>query len=172
MSANVVTTSPETLLSDLWSMITQKKINAIPVVDAKKKLLGIVTKEDLLQSLFPEMGDFIDDFMGEGDFEEMEKKISEKSSVKAKEIMNSKVIFTRADTPVMRALSRMIVRSVNQLPVLSDADEVVGVVTKGDVFYALIKGSEAKKRSEVEASASSTFKKEAKAKSKKRGKGK
>ena len=42
--------------------------------------------------------------------------------------------FSRESTLVMRALSRMIVRHVDQLPVLNDEDEVVGVITKGDIF--------------------------------------
>jgi CBS domain-containing protein len=46
----------------------------------------------------------------------------------------------------MRALSRMIVRNLAQLPVLDEKDRVVGVVTKGDIFYALFKQHFAKKR--------------------------
>jgi len=49
------------------------------------------------------------------------------------------VIFARETTLVMRALSRMIVRHVDQLPILNGDDEVVGVVTKGDIFYSLFK---------------------------------
>ena len=56
----------------------------------------------------------------------------------AKNIMCRKVIFTRPDTPIMRALSRMYVRNVRQLPVLdTKQDVIVGMVSKGDVFDAL-----------------------------------
>ncbi len=136
----MVTASPETLISELWGLFQLKRVNALPVVDRKQKLLGIVSKDDLLQALFPDMGEFVADFMGEADFEEMEKKIAEKKHLKARDLMNQRVIFTRQDTPVMRALARMIARSVNQLPVLSsENDQIVGMITKGDVFYALIK---------------------------------
>jgi CBS domain-containing protein len=33
----------------------------------------------------------------------------------------------------------MIVRRLNQLPVLSVKNEVIGVVTKGDIFYAIFR---------------------------------
>ena len=57
----------------------------------------------------------------------------------AKNLMSSTVVFTREDTLIMRVLSRMIVRNVDQLPVLSPDDRVIGVITKGDIFYTLLR---------------------------------
>jgi CBS-domain-containing membrane protein len=67
----------------------------------------------------------------------MERRISELTAKKARDVMSTHVIFTRHETPIMRALSRMIVRGVDQLPVLNDHNEVVGVITKGDIFHGL-----------------------------------
>ncbi len=75
----------------------------------------------------------------------MESRIQELAPLKVKDIMVTTVIFCRETTLVMRALSRMIVRHVDQLPVLNDDDEVVGVITKGDVFYSLFQKNFAQK---------------------------
>ena len=69
----------------------------------------------------------------------MEMSIRQLSTKKAKDVMNKRVVFTRKDTEIMRALSRMIVRQVDQLPVIDEAEKVVGMITKGDIFYALAK---------------------------------
>jgi CBS domain-containing protein len=114
-------------------------VNSIPVVDAKKKLIGIITREDLLKSLYPDYKDVIDDFSSASDFENMEEKVKDLLTIRAKNLMSRRVIYTRENTPVMRALSRMIVRRVNQLPVLDARSNVVGMVTKGDIFYALFR---------------------------------
>lgn len=111
----------------------------MPVVDQHKKLLGIVSKEDLLKKLYPNYLDLVDDFSKASDFQEMEDKVKDLIYVSAQEIMNTHVIFTRGDTPVMRVLSRMIAQKVDQLPVLSDDDIVIGMITKGDVFKGLFK---------------------------------
>lgn len=139
MSSRVVTARPDFTIRELWKLIFVKHVNAIPVVDAKRQLLGLITKEDILRALYPDYQQYFEDITSLKDFEEMESKVVELARKKAKDIMCRKVIYTRVDTPIMRVLSRMIVRSLNQLPVLSEKNEVIGMVTKGDIFYALFK---------------------------------
>lgn len=148
MSDAVVTATPKTPLDTVWKILFQNKVNALPVIDDKKKLVGIITKEDLLKKLYPDYIDLVEDFTRASDFEEMEKKMSNLSDYTAEQVMNTRVIFTRSDTFIMRALSRMIARRVNQLPVLDDEDRVIGMVTKGDIFYALFKKHGKKKTKE------------------------
>lgn len=140
MSKKVVTVARDVPFRDLWKTIFQHHINAVPVVDMKKNLLGIITKDDIMRKLYPDYADFIEDFFSVVDYEDMEKRILELGSLKAKDFMCKRVIYTREDTPIMRALSRMITRSVNQLPVLQRSDDtVIGMVTKGDIFSSMFK---------------------------------
>ncbi len=139
MSVNVITVSPKASIRDLWTAIFKKGIHGIPVVDAKKRLLGIVAEEDLLKPLYPTYEDLIEDFVSATKFEEMEGKIDELATLKAEHVMSKKVVFTRADTPIMRALSRMIVRKVRQLPVINADNILIGMITKGDIFDILFK---------------------------------
>lgn len=147
MSNRVVTLSPQDSYKAIWSTFFTYKINAVPVVDKQHKLLGIITKEDLLKSLYPNYLDLVDDFSKASDFDDMEEHVKDLAHVTAKELMNSRVVFTRVDTPAMRALSRMIAQRLNQLPVLSEDDQVVGMVTKGDVFKGLFKNQVRKMKS-------------------------
>lgn len=140
MSKKVVTVARDVPFRDLWKTIFQHHINAVPVVDTKKNLLGIITKDDIMRKLYPDYADFIEDFFSVVDYEDMEKRILELGSLQAKDFMCKRVIYTREDTPIMRALSRMITRSVNQLPVLQRSDDtVIGMVTKGDIFSSMFK---------------------------------
>jgi CBS-domain-containing membrane protein len=139
MSPHVLTATPETTIRALWKSLFAKHVNCIPVVDAKKKLVGIITKEDLLKALFPNYQEYFEDITSFEDFEEMENKVKELGATKVRDVMRSRVVFTRTETPIMRALSRMIARRLNQMPVLSEKDEVVGMITKGDIFYALFR---------------------------------
>ncbi|MFZ5845552.1 MAG: HPP family protein [Patescibacteria group bacterium] len=139
MSRKIILVALDTPFRDLWQIIFKKRINAAPVVDKSKKLFGIITRDDMLRFLYPDYSEFIAEFSAPRDFEEMEEKIHDLLPLKASDMMCKRVIYTRTDTPIMRALSRMIVRSVNQLPVLDDNDRVVGIITKGDIFYALFR---------------------------------
>ena len=139
MSRKIILIARDTPFSDLWEIIFKKRINAAPVVDKSKKLFGIITRDDMLRFLYPDYSEFIAEFSTLKDFEGMEEKIHDLLPLTAADMMCKKVIYTRTDTPIMRALSRMIVRNVNQLPVLDDNDKVVGIITKGDIFYALFR---------------------------------
>ena len=140
MSKKITLVKPDTSLRELWKTIFIHRINAVPVVDAKRKLVGIISKENVLKLLYPNYEDMLEDLFTTRDFVAMEERIHELNVKKAKDIMDKRVVFTHEDTPIMRALSRMIARRLNQLPVLSRKnDTVVGMVTKGDVFRALFK---------------------------------
>jgi len=139
MSHRVVTVTPRTSYKEMWSLFFNHHINAIPVVNEKKILIGIVSKEDLLKRLYPDYLDLVDDFSKAADYEEMEDKVKDLAGVNVSELMNQHVIFTRAETPVMRALSRMIAQRLDQLPVLTEHNVIVGMITKGDVFKGLFR---------------------------------
>lgn len=145
MSSNISTVGPESTVRELWKKLFTTHVNAIPVVDKKGAIAGIVVKEDLLKILYPDFQEYFADLGSIDDFEAMESKVHDLGNTRAKDIMCKRVVYTRSDTPIMRALSRMIVRRINQLPVLDEKDHVIGMVTKGDIFYALVKREVEKK---------------------------
>ena len=53
MTARPVTVTPQTGIEDVASLMVDKKIHTIPVVDAHGRLVGIVGKEDVLKTLIP-----------------------------------------------------------------------------------------------------------------------
>ncbi len=50
MSAPAVTVSPETRVRDLAELFTARQINRAPVIDAEGRLVGIVTRGDLIRA--------------------------------------------------------------------------------------------------------------------------
>lgn len=139
MTRSVVTVTPDTTYRDLCKKILTSHIHTLPVVDSKHRLVGIVTRKDILERLYPKYQDVLEFLETPQDFEAMEDRIADMAPLHARDIMSKTVIFARETTLVMRALSRMIVRHVDQLPILNDDDEVVGLVTKGDIFYSLFR---------------------------------
>lgn len=53
MTKQVVTVLPGMSISKVGDLMVKSKINRIPVVDENENLIGIVTREDVLRSLFP-----------------------------------------------------------------------------------------------------------------------
>ena len=62
MSRRLTTVDADRTLRELWRIIFHKHVNAIPVIDKKGKLLGIITKDDILRLLYPDYEDLVEDF--------------------------------------------------------------------------------------------------------------
>lgn len=139
MSAKVVTVLPSASLSEMWELFHKKHVHSLPVVDKKNKLLGIVAKEDILDKLFPGVEDMAEIPVTEDNDTEIEERLKQLKKFTASKLMTPHIYFTRPDTNVMRALSRMIVRHVRQLPVLDDDDGLVGMISKGDIFEGMFR---------------------------------
>ena len=146
MSKDVATVTPDTSFREIWKKIFSTHIHTLPVVSREQKLVGIITRQDLLTKLYPNYQDVLEFLETPQDFEAMEDRIKDLAPMKVREFMRTTVIFARESTLVMRALSRMIVRHVDQLPILDDDDRVVGIITKGDIFYSLVQKNYVKKK--------------------------
>lgn len=137
MHTHVITALPTTLLPKLWTLISHKHIHSLPIIDEKKRVVGVVAKEDFLAKLYPSYVEG-EEIPADSDDELLEK-LERLKKLTASDIMKTNVIFTRPQTNVMRALSRMIVRKVRQLPVLDDDDRLIGMLSKSDVFAGFFK---------------------------------
>jgi CBS domain-containing protein len=54
MTEKPITISPEASLSDAAQVMLDKRVNRLPVVDADHKLVGIITRHDLVSALKPQ----------------------------------------------------------------------------------------------------------------------
>jgi CBS domain-containing protein len=54
MTEKPITISPEASLSDAAQVMLDKRVNRLPVVDADRKLVGIITRHDLVSALKPQ----------------------------------------------------------------------------------------------------------------------
>ncbi|MGM0366367.1 MAG: CBS domain-containing protein [Actinomycetota bacterium] len=54
MTKEVVTVTETTTVNEIANIMTQKNINRVPVVDENKKLVGIITRADIIKSMIKE----------------------------------------------------------------------------------------------------------------------
>lgn len=137
MRTSVVSVSPEEPVRTVVRLIFNLGIKSVPVCD-NNKLVGIVTEEDILTKLFPSIRDFMEDRSLSHDFEAMEKNLAELTSKPVKKIMTAKPRTVRPDLPVLQAQSLMIVQKISHLPVVDDEQKLLGIISQGDIFRAIV----------------------------------
>jgi len=116
MTRNVITVSPETLMSQLRETLRKNRISGAPVV-RENKLLGIISIEDFIKWL--------------ADREE-DCPIGEKMTTRVRTVFQ--------DEPLVQAVNKLGEGGVGRLPVIErGTEEVVGIITNGDIIAGLLK---------------------------------
>jgi len=134
MTTDVLTISPDTTLKEVGTILKEKRISGLPVVDTDGSLLGIVTMTDLLRVLdqiyhWREIERRVPEIKLSTMFEK------EKSDAKVKNIMTKEVLALDENEPVESVMRMMFNRKVHTLPVTRDG-KLVGVVGKRDLICA------------------------------------
>jgi len=136
MTKEVLTVKGDDSLAQAARLICRHHISGLPVVDEEGKLVGIVSEKDILKVVYPSQAEFCEDPGAHMDFEAMEDRYKDMSRVKMEEIMTRRVITVSPDTPVLKAVSTMILKKIRRVPVV-EQDRLVGIVSQGDVHQAI-----------------------------------
>ena len=114
MTREVKTAAPEQLMSHVRDMLKRKSITGIPIIH-KKKIVGIVSMEDVLHS------------MEAGTFDQP-----------ASRYMSRKIIVLEEDMPIFFAISYFERYSFRRFPVVNRQNELVGIITSRDITTKLL----------------------------------
>ncbi len=133
MKKRVLNVYTNTSLAEIWGLIFKKGIHALPVIDKQHKLLGIISEEDLLSRVYPDYSELLID-IDHFDLSNLERRLKKLKKLTAKELMSKIVYTTQDDVSIFLALSKMLMLHVRQLPVVNKKNQVIGMITKGDLF--------------------------------------
>src|SRR5579859_5511018 len=106
MHTALTSVSEDTPVKEVLRLMFTLGISGLPVL-RDKKLVGIVTEQDILSRLFPSMRELMEDYVHASDFESMEKNLNSYLDTPVVKLMNRKVTTISASAPLMRAQSMM-----------------------------------------------------------------
>ncbi len=138
MTTNLKTVTPDTPVKDLAMMMVMEHISGAPVVDEENNLVGIISEKDILQHMFPDLNELMNDT--KPDFEEMERNYNSTINMTVKDLMTPNVASVAPDIPCLKAASMMWLRKFRRIPVAENG-KLVGIVSIGDVHRAIFKSS-------------------------------
>ena len=124
MASPVVTVAPGAALKEVASLLVERRINAVPVVDAGDRLIGIVSEADLLSL---ETGQVA--------------AAGGAPPHSAGEVMRQSVYTLTGDTDATAAARLMLRHRLKSVPVV-DGDRVVGMVTRRDLLRLIARSDE------------------------------
>jgi len=114
MSREVFTLAPSQTIRDGLELLRIKRISGAPVVE-NGDLVGVISTEDLMRALT------------QNDLE---------SPIRT--YMSANVISVKSYEPVVKALEMFARTNVGRLPVTNEHDQLVGMITKGDITRGVL----------------------------------
>lgn len=138
MSKDVDFVTTDTTIRKASFIIFGRGINGLPVCE-DKKLVGFITERDILAQFYPSVQEYIEDPFGTADFEKMEGKAPDILEHNVEEIMSRNPITVSSNTPLLRAQSLMFIHKVGRLPVIDQDGNLIGIISKRDIFRAIVK---------------------------------
>jgi CBS domain-containing protein len=114
---DVMTRNPETVtekdkVRDVARIMRDQDTGVVPVVDGRK-VIGLVTDRDIVVRLVAERNDCAD--------------------ATVKEVMSRSVRSVKEDTPINEVMTLMASAQIRRVPVVNSNDEIVGIVSIGDL---------------------------------------
>jgi CBS domain-containing protein len=124
MSSPVVSVPPDAPLKEVASLLVERRINAVPVVDASGRLVGIVSEADLLP---------LETGSGQAP--------GGVAPHTAREVMRQSVYTLAEDTDAGAAARMMLRHRLKSVPVLA-GDRVVGMITRRDLLRLITRSDQ------------------------------
>jgi len=118
MTANTVAVHPKDTARKVYEFLKERKFEGVPVL-ADDKIVGIVTMWDLLEKSAGEANCGLD-------------------TLSVEQVMSSTVITINQDEIIEEAAFLMHKHDIDIMPVVDDYDNIVGVISQGDLFRVFV----------------------------------
>jgi CBS domain-containing protein len=144
MDAEIPTVSPDADARAAIELLAKTDLGAIPVVDAERRVVGIVTESDLILSdeesdlHLPHYLNIMGGVVFIGSMKGFEERLNKAFATKVSELMTADPVVARADEGADAVAKAIADRHHNHLPVVDGDDRLVGLVTRADALAALV----------------------------------
>jgi CBS domain-containing protein/anti-sigma regulatory factor (Ser/Thr protein kinase) len=118
MTGNIITITPQASMQTVLDLLREKRISGIPIVE-NDRLTGVVSTEDLIRCL-----------------------LKNDLNAPVRDYMSTKLFTVNSFDYLTEALKIFTKTGRGRLPVLDEDKKLVGIITKGDVTYGILKALE------------------------------
>ncbi|MFM0730963.1 HPP family protein [Paraburkholderia sediminicola] len=138
MSRHVVTLAPDTRAAAAWGLLKRNRVKALPVTDPAHKLVGIVTRADLIDKRtfgkLSSVTSYVDGWLRRDPL----------STPNVGSVMSTEVCTVDAASPITELVPMFANYGHHHIPVLDAAGQVVGMITQVDLISGLYRQTFAK----------------------------
>ena len=139
MKRNVFSISETATIREAASVIVEKHIGLLPIVDRDNKLVGVVGLRDLLNLELPDFVNFIEDLDFVHDFGAVETtRPSAQILERSIKTLMREAITAEEDCGLLRAYALMLQQNLHDMPVLAKDGKLIGIASRVDIGTSIL----------------------------------
>jgi len=144
MDAEVPAVSPDADARNAIDLLAKTDKGAIPVVDAGRRVVGIVSESDLILSEeeselhLPHYLNIMGGIVFVGSMKGFETRLEKAFATSVSELMSADPVVVRTDDDVETVARTIAEKHHNHLPVVDGEGRLAGLVTRADALAALV----------------------------------
>ena len=140
MTAEVLTVTPETSISELSKTLENRQFGGVPVVDEGGRLVGVITQSDLVERAremeLPPAINILDFHIYLQIPSHLIQRVEKMLGTTVGDCMTRNPVTVAPDTPVSQIAALMAKQKVHTIPVLKGG-KIVGIIGKMDLVRAM-----------------------------------
>ncbi len=137
MTPSPISVTPDTVLKDAIQLMADNHVGGLPVITADNDLVGILSESDLMwQTTGVDMPAYImllDSVIYLKNPTQYNQELHKALGQRVKDVMTDHVITIEPDKSLREAAHLMHDKKVRRLPVVDADQQVVGILTRGDI---------------------------------------
>ncbi|MEL6501158.1 MAG: CBS domain-containing protein [Cyanobacteria bacterium J06607_15] len=138
MTTDLITVSPETSLQEAIQILAEREISGLPVVNKQGQLVGVISETDLTWQATgvdtPPYVMFLDSIIYLQNPAKHNQEVHKALGQTVGEAMSDRPATVKSSQLVREAARIMHDQKIRRLPVVNEQEELVGIVTQGDVI--------------------------------------
>ena len=144
MDADVPAVSPDDDARTAIELLATQELSAIPVVDAERHVVGIVSESDLVLGEeeadlhLPHFINVMGGIVFVGSMKGFEERLNKAFATKVSDLMTADPFCAEVDQPVDSVARLIAEKHHNHLPVVDGDGRLAGLITRADVLAALV----------------------------------
>jgi CBS domain-containing protein len=143
MDPDVPTVLPETPLPDVLALLASTRAKRVVVVDAERRVLGIISDSDLVARVSPDMHPgILEQLVSKLHLgalsTEAQHHLQKARGKTAADLMTAEVVTLAADSPIGTALALSAEKHIKRFPVIDATGKLVGIVGRSELLSALV----------------------------------
>lgn len=138
MTTEVLSVTPEATVQEIAQLMLQRRISAVPVLDAEQKLVGIVSEGDLIHREGAEterhVGSWWLNLFVSAD--RLASRFTKSHGRSAADVMTRDLVTVTEDTSVGEIADLLETRHIKRVPVVRE-NRVVGIISRANLLHGL-----------------------------------